>query len=115
MNRVSVTKSGNRIVQLESKGHAGYAEAGEDIVCAGISALMTTCVNALEAVAQVKPLLTADEERVLLRVTLPSDLTVEQEHDAQILLRATILGLTDISREYPRLVTLNILDGRNKP
>ena len=30
---------------VEFKGHAGYAAAGEDIVCAGISALALLCAN----------------------------------------------------------------------
>ena len=37
------------------RGHAGYAEAGSDIVCAAVSALTTTCVNAMESVAGVLP------------------------------------------------------------
>ena len=31
-----------------SKGHAGYAEEGQDIVCAAVSALIITTVNSLE-------------------------------------------------------------------
>ncbi len=33
---------------LFSKGHAGYAEEGQDIVCAAVSALIITTVNSLE-------------------------------------------------------------------
>ena len=44
-----------RLSGFECRGHAGYAQAGSDIVCAAVSVLSTTCVNALESVAGVKP------------------------------------------------------------
>ena len=37
----------SRITGFSVKGHAGYAEEGSDIVCAGISALVTTIDQAL--------------------------------------------------------------------
>ena len=36
-------------------------------------------------------------------------------HDAQIILRTTLLGLTDISQAYPAMVKLYTLNGRNIP
>jgi len=75
---------------------------------------MQTCVNALERVAGVIPLTTVDERRALIAVELPKA-AAQQAHDAQTILRTTVLGLTDISHEYPRLVKLKILAGRNQP
>ena len=34
--------------RLHCIGHAGFAKAGEDIVCAGISALVINTLNAIE-------------------------------------------------------------------
>ncbi|MBR1607087.1 MAG: ribosomal-processing cysteine protease Prp, partial [Clostridia bacterium] len=34
-----------RLSGFSCKGHAGYAEAGSDIVCAAVSALSITCCN----------------------------------------------------------------------
>ena len=31
-------------MRLEAAGHAGYAPAGKDIVCAGVSTLMQACL-----------------------------------------------------------------------
>ena len=36
---------------FDAKGHAGYAEAGDDIVCAAASILMINTANALELYA----------------------------------------------------------------
>lgn len=114
MTRVTVTYSGERITALESAGHAGEAPAGENLVCAAVSILMQTCVNALEAVAGVQPLTTVDEAEARIAIRLP-EADEAKLRDAQIILRTTLLGLTDISHEYPRLLKLNILNGRNLP
>ena len=114
MTNITVEYEGDRIVRLESIGHAGNVRAGENIVCAAISVLMQTCVNALETVAGIEPALTVNEAKAQIAITL-SKANAQADHDAQIILRTTVLGLTDISHEYPRLVKLNILNGRNLP
>ena len=114
MTNITVEYEGERIVRLESIGHAGNQRVGENIVCAAVSVLMQTCVNALEAVAGIAPALTVNEGKAQLAIALPKA-NAQTEHDAQIILRTTVLGLTDISHEYPRLVKLNILKGRNLP
>ena len=35
---------------FEEKGHAGYAEAGDDIVCSAVSAMTMLIINAVEVV-----------------------------------------------------------------
>ena len=114
MTRVTVEYEGERIVRLACVGHAGGVQAGENIVCAAVSVLMQTCANAIESVAGLIPVTTVDEEQALIAIELPKA-DRQQAHDAQIILRTTVLGLTDISHEYPRLVKLNILNGRNLP
>ncbi len=42
MIKVNVTKD-----KIKVSGHAGYAEAGKDIVCASVSSIVTTTVNAI--------------------------------------------------------------------
>jgi len=112
MTNITVEYEGEWIVRLASIGHAGIAKAGENIVCAAISVLMQTCVNAIEGVAGITPITIIDEQRALIDISLPKD-DAAKLHDAQTILRTTVLGLTDISHEYPRLVKLNILNGRN--
>ena len=77
-------------------GHAGYAQAGRDIVCAGVSALVINTVNAMEAFtgdtfdAWTDP----DSGRIDIRFHRPPG------HDAQLLIRTMILGLQDIQDRY---------------
>ena len=39
---------------IEMSGHAGYAEAGKDIVCAAVTALTQTLIRSLEDLARDK-------------------------------------------------------------
>ena len=46
MITIKVRKKNGSYEEFISKGHAGYAEAGQDIVCAAVSALIINTVNA---------------------------------------------------------------------
>ena len=100
-----------RYTGFEVKGHSGYAEAGSDIVCAAVSILTTTCVNAMESVAGVVPQLSGGKDGEL-GAMLPSGLPADKLHDWQVLLRALGQGLTDLSEGYPRYVRLSIQERR---
>ena len=87
-------------------GHSGQAEAGRDIVCAAVSILGCTCVNALESVCGIIPLVTENDAGVL-SFQLP-EISPEENAKAQILMGALKQGLTDLADAYPRNVTLTI-------
>ena len=87
-------------------GHSGQAEAGRDIVCAAVSILGCTCVNALESVCGIIPLVTENEAGVL-SFQLP-EINPEENAKAQILMGALKQGLTDLADAYPPNVTLPI-------
>lgn len=103
MIRVTLHSQGGCIIGFEVKGHAGFAEAGQDIVCAAVSILTTTCANALETVAGVRPMVKASEGRMLL--ALPNG----SGHDAQVILQTMRQGLRDLAEEYSRYILLNEL------
>ena len=87
-------------------GHSGQAEAGRDIVCAAVSILGCTCVNALESVCGVVPLIEENDDGVL-GFRLP-ETTPEENAKAQILMGALRQGLADLTEEFPQNVTLKI-------
>ena len=87
-------------------GHSGQAESGRDIVCAAVSILGCTCVNAMESVCGLIPLITENEDGVLA-FQLP-EMTPEENAKAQILMGALKQGLTDLADSYPQNVTLKI-------
>jgi uncharacterized protein YsxB (DUF464 family) len=97
------------------QGHAGYAPAGSDIVCAGVSALTATCVNALESVAGIQVRLVRRPEDAYLQALLPRELSREQHHDAQVLLKALRQCIGDLAAQYPNFVQLSIQEWRKSP
>ncbi|MBS6195319.1 MAG: ribosomal-processing cysteine protease Prp [Clostridiales bacterium] len=87
--------SDNQCVGFEVKNHAGYAEEGEDIVCAGISALVINTVNSIEAFTEDKFRLDVDEATACIRLSveeLPSE-------GCTLLLNSLILGLQRMEDE----------------
>ena len=100
MIRVTLHRKGDLITGFECAGHAGFAEAGSDIVCAAVSILTTTCVNALETVVGLSPLVKATPGKMTL--TLPDG----SGHDAQVILKTMRQGLKDLTDAYPDCVLL---------
>ena len=94
-------KSGDTVVGFKCKGHAGYARAGRDIVCAGVSALTIACANALESVAHANPECTMEDGE--LAVFLPQQ---ERSHDTGVILMTLRQGMQDLKEAYPKYVTL---------
>ena len=85
-------------------GHSGQAESGRDIVCAAVSILGCTCVNAMETVCGIIPEVTENDNGVLA-FQLP-EMNPADNAKAQILMGALRQGLSDLAGEYPRNLTL---------
>lgn len=66
--------TGSRIDAVEVSEHAGYAEAGEDIVCAAVSANLDLTSCLLEDVMGLAIRTEVDEENARIRLELPSSL-----------------------------------------
>ncbi len=99
-----------RYTGYRAEGHSGYAEAGSDIVCAGVSVLGTTCVNAMESRLGVRPSVRANRDG-LIAFELPP-LTGEAEQGAQLLMGALEQGLSDLQEAYPGFVRVEIKERR---
>lgn len=80
-------------------GHAGYDDAGSDIVCSAISALTQAAllglcdVMALPAAYRV--------ERGSMECRLPENLQQPQRYAAQVLLTTLHRSLLEIASQYP--------------
>ena len=89
-----------------AQGHTGYAEAGEDIVCAAVSALTQTTLNGLTNVLKAPVMFEIDDEAALLEARLTPQATEAQVEAAQLLLKTLLEGLRAIERSYPRNVRI---------
>ena len=77
-------------------GHAGYAKAGDDIVCAGISALVINMINSLDEYTADRFQTETDSGTGMIRLHLDAP----AGHDAQLLFNSLVLGLQGIQNTY---------------
>lgn len=91
--------------KLEIRGHAFFAEAGSDIVCAAVSTLALTLVNNIERMTKIKPNVTLDEQIGHLVIKLKPSNNQTDEQLSQTLMRHTYLALKeDVAKTYPENV-----------
>ena len=87
------------ITRFEITGHAGFADRGEDIVCAAVSALGQAAILGLEEVLDLIPEVDLDEDgRLICR--LPRHVPAERREAAQAILETARVGITAIANDY---------------
>ena len=94
------------LVGYRAEGHTGYADAGADIVCAGVSALTQATLNGLQNVLHVPVMFDIDDRTALLEAKMTPEANEKQLEQAQILLETLLQGLQAIERSYPRNVRI---------
>ena len=105
MINARIYRKNQKICGFEISGHAGYAAAGEDIVCSAVTVLCFNTMNAVEKFTEVPFKVDIDEKRGgYLKVLFP--LEGMEDHDTQLLLEALVLGLSVIELEYKKYLTL---------
>ena len=106
MINITIVKIKQNITTIEATGHSGYAEAGQDIVCASISTLLENLINGLTEVVKVNAKYTIDESVPHLSVTLPKDLEEAKMKECQILMRSTCLGVKNVADGYSKFIKI---------
>lgn len=94
MTAVTIYKKSGQYTGFTLEGHAGYAEEGEDIVCAAISVLSLNTLNSIEAFTEDR--FSGEEKDGFLSCQFPEPLSEK----AVLLLDSMVLGLTDIQKSY---------------
>ena len=99
MITVTVFKSHNGIYKgFLCSGLAGYAQSGNDIVCAAVSMLVINTVNSIEQFTNQAFTCEQEEESGRLRFELEQAPTKE----TSLLLDSMILGLQEVEKQYHR-------------
>ena len=88
MIEVQALKEKGHYKSFHIQGHAGYADAGEDIVCAAVSALVINTINSIEEFTEDDASLISEDETGMISYHLN-----HPSKDARLLLNAMILGL----------------------
>lgn len=97
MIKVTLLTKSNNLIGFEMSGHAGYAEYGNDIVCAAASVLAINTVNSIEAFTEDLFDCTVGEDDGLLQFKLISNKINEK---SELLLKAFKLGIQSIEQQY---------------
>ena len=94
MITITVKKRNGNYLEFVSKGHAGYAEEGQDIVCAAVSVLVINTVNSLEKFTDDK--FDVQEKDGFVSIHFRNDLSER----GMLLMDSLLLGLTEIAGSY---------------
>ncbi|MBS4176204.1 ribosomal-processing cysteine protease Prp [Lederbergia citrea] len=107
MIRVHIERTfDGKIASFTMEGHAGFAEHGQDIVCAGASAVAFGSVNAIMALTGVDPDIEQSESG-FLKCSFPDQLSKETSDQVQLLLEAMIVSLQTIERDYKKHIKIS--------
>ena len=99
MTRCEFFRENERITGFSVSGHSGYAEAGADIVCAAISAVVTMAEATINDVCGAKAKVRVKEEDARITLTLPA--SCEEEESIQAVLAGMMLTLCSMRDDYP--------------
>ena len=99
MTRCEFFTENDRITGFSVSGHSGYAEAGQDIVCAAISAVVTMAEATINEVCGAKAKVRVKEEDARVTLTLPA--SCDEEDAVQAVLAGMMLTLCSMRDDYP--------------
>ena len=99
---ITVTESDGEYISVESDGHAGYAEEGQDIICiacmtvicAAVSALIVNTVNSVETLTE--DLIISEAGDGYVYFSFPNGYS----ESTALLVKSLLLGLESIRRDY---------------
>ena len=99
MTRCEFFTENDRITGFSVSGHSGYAEAGKDVVCAAISAIVTMAEATINDVCGAKAKVRVKEEDARVTLTLPT--SCDEEESVQAVLAGMMLTLCSMRDDYP--------------
>ena len=98
MTRCEFFTEGDRITGFSISGHSGYAEAGSDIVCAAISAVVTMAEATINEVCGAKAKVRVGEDEARITLKLPK--SCDEEESVQAVLAGMMVTLISLQEDY---------------
>lgn len=102
MTCITFYRTRDCLTAVDLRGHAGYAEEGEDIVCAAVSSSVQLLHALLYDVQKIAVDTLIEDEGAHIRLTLPS----EQLDLGQDGLRAFQLYLSELAETYSDFINV---------
>lgn len=104
MTKVIFKKQRGIFKSVEATGHAGFAEEGEDIVCAAITSAIQLLHILLDDVMLLDVETRVDQEKTYIAITLPDGLTESESRAAQNALRALRKHYGEMEKDYTQFI-----------
>ncbi|WP_206831033.1 ribosomal-processing cysteine protease Prp [Alicyclobacillus fructus] len=105
MIEFTVFQRGDQAVGFRVQGHAGYAEAGRDIVCAAVSVLVYNFINSAERFADT--VFDVRDRGDELSCRFPAALNAR----ARLLFDSMLFGIEQVAEQYPEHVQIRRVRG----
>ena len=101
MTTVTFLTEESRIIGFDAKGHSGYAEEGEDIVCAAVTSAVRLVEATVNDVMGLCASVKVDQETAAISFRLPGGLAPTAESTCQNLMTGLMVYLAQLHDEYP--------------
>ena len=105
MTKVEIYRNQGRIVKYKATGHSGYAEYGEDLVCAALSMALQLPLGGIQDVLDIYPKFEIDSDGYL-SVDMRGMDNKGKERELDALLESMVLMIRSLSRDYPKNIKL---------
>ena len=99
MTRCEFFTEEDRITGFSVSGHSGYAEAGADIICAAVSAVVTMAEATINDVCGAKAKVRVKDADARISLTLPA--SCDEEESVQAVLAGMMLTLCSLRDDSP--------------
>ena len=115
MTKVVFFKSDDTFWGFEEQGHTGFAESGEDVLCAALSSMTMLIINAIEVAYASRVDYDIDEETTNVRVSVRSalpDYEADEKKRYAIsgLIMAYYYQLNDLVEEYYDYLEVEVIE-----
>ena len=104
MTSVTFLTEGNRIIGFDAAGHSGYAQEGEDIVCAAVTSAVRLVEATVNDVMGLCASVKANEKTATIHFRLPGSLGPTAENTCQNLMTGLMVYLSELHIEYPDFI-----------
>ena len=115
MTKITFFRSGGSFYGFEEEGHTGYADEGQDILCAALSAMTMLIVNTIEIAYASDVDYSVNEGATHIKVTSKAALAEYEDDDNK---RYAVSGLfcgyyyqlNDLAEEYYDNLSVEVVD-----
>ena len=115
MTTITFYKANGLYYGFEEKGHTGFGESGDDVLCAALSSMTMLLINAIEISYASSVDYTIDEKttdiKVIAKSALPKyEKDEKKQYAIQGLIQAYFFQLMDLVEDYYEFLDVNEIE-----